>query len=51
MGVLMAFGYLGSFTGPLISGLLAQLSFTLSFLQLAIASVILAIIIIKILKN
>ena len=51
MGVLMAFGYLGSFTGPLISGLLAQLSYILSFLQLAIAGGILAIIIIKMFKN
>lgn len=51
MGVLMAFGYLGSFTGPLISGLLAQLSPILSFLQLAIAGGVLAIIIITMLKN
>jgi uncharacterized membrane protein YeaQ/YmgE (transglycosylase-associated protein family) len=47
----MAFGYLGSFTGPLISGLLAQLSFTLSFLQLAIVGGVLAIIIITKFKN
>jgi uncharacterized membrane protein YeaQ/YmgE (transglycosylase-associated protein family) len=51
MGVLMAFGYLGSFTGPFISGLFAQLSSILSFLQLAIAGGVLAIVIITMFKN
>lgn len=51
MGVLMAFGYLGSFIGPLVSSLLAQASFILSFVQLAMVGCVLITTIFMLLKN